>query len=143
MQIHILVDLLLLVAVIAAAPQDRISDDLQDEPILSAEDDFIYDRRKRQTAVSGGANVENLPHGIRKETANINLEHSINKHTFGAGIDYERHRIPGFSDPKNVGANIGYKFQPNKDTTFSINAGHSRGSGGRSNSFGLGFRHVF
>ncbi|XP_053649685.2 uncharacterized protein [Cherax quadricarinatus] len=152
MQTTVLVSMVLLL-VVTVTPLHHTTQELHpypwvqyDEPdisVYSEENELSHDRSKRQTSVSAGVNVEHLPHDIRKESANLNLEHSINRHTLNAGINYQRARIPGFPSQKNVGANIGYEFRPNKDTSFSLNAEHSRGSGGRSNSFGARFQHFF
>ncbi|XP_045610801.2 uncharacterized protein [Procambarus clarkii] len=64
-------------------------------------------------------------------------------HTIQGGLSVDRTKVPGLGSERNVGASLSYVYKPNKQTSFTAGVQHSRGGGGRSNSFGLGFSHTF
>ncbi|XP_069193093.1 uncharacterized protein [Procambarus clarkii] len=96
-----------------------------------------------RTTVSGSANTERLGGGARRDSASINLGHTFDTHTIQGGLSVDRTKVPGLGSERNVGASLSYVYKPNKQTSFTAGVQHSRGGGGRSNSFGLGFSHTF
>ncbi|XP_069193091.1 uncharacterized protein [Procambarus clarkii] len=120
-----------------------VQDEGREPSLNSGEDGSSHERRKRQTTVSGSANTEHLGGGARRDSASINLSHTFDKHTIQGGLSVDRTKVPGLGSERNVGANLGYEFKPNKQTSITAGFQHSRGGGGRSNSFGLGFSHTF
>ncbi|XP_045610797.2 uncharacterized protein [Procambarus clarkii] len=82
-----------------------VQDEGREPSLNSGEDGLSHERRKRQTTVSGSANTEHLGGGARRDSASINLGHTVNKHTIQGGLSVDRTKVPGLGSERNVGAN--------------------------------------
>ncbi|XP_045135091.1 kinesin-related protein 12-like [Portunus trituberculatus] len=108
------------------------------------EEEYGDPRKKRQTLL-GNLHRSSNAYG-KSIQGSLSLSHSSNngRHSFSGNIGAAKHTINGLGSAKSYSAGVGYKYSPNKKTSFGISA-HKIMSpgGGSSNAFGLSFSHKF